>query len=63
MKNKEKYAKEIINIACSGAYLAVDKSTKHPVRCDKNIECCDCLFYTGCNDPCSNPIKWANSEA
>ena len=33
MKNKEKYAKEIVEIACSGDTLAVSKVTGKPISC------------------------------
>lgn len=32
MKNKEKYAKEIVEIVCEGCALAVSKETGKPVR-------------------------------
>ena len=35
MKNKEKYAKEIVEIACSGDALAVSKVTGKPISCTK----------------------------
>lgn len=62
MKNKEKYAKEIVEIACSGDVLAVSKVTGKPISC-KNIRCEDC---NRCNDL---PIcekkrlrEWAESD-
>ena len=62
MKNKEKYAKEIVEIACSGDVLAVSKVTGKPNSC-KNTRCEDC---NRCND---FPIceekrlrEWAESE-
>ena len=62
MKNKEKYAKEIVEIACSGDVLAVSKVTGKPISC-KNTSCEDC---NRCND---FPIceekrlrEWAESE-
>jgi len=62
MKNKEKYAKEIVEIACSGDILAVSKVTGKPISC-KNTRCEDC---NRCND---FPIceekrlrEWAESE-
>ena len=46
MKNKEKYAKEIVEIACSGDVLAVSKVTGKPISC-KNTSCENCKR---CND-------------
>lgn len=58
--NKEHYAKEIIEIATEGEYLAVDKNTKKPTTCNK-INCEDCIGYD--EHFCSKIIKeWANSE-
>ena len=43
MKNKEKYAKEIVEIACSGDALAVSKVTGKPISCTKtSCEHCNC---------------------
>ena len=59
MKNKEKYAKEILEIACSGVRIAVDKNTNKPVRC-KDLCCFDCLFDKG---DCRERTKdWCESE-
>ena len=42
MKNKEKYAKEIIEIACSGNVVAVSKVTGKPIGCENNsCDVCD----------------------
>ena len=43
MKNKEKYAKEIIEVACSGDNIAVTKEGERVVRCTE-IACSECLF-------------------
>lgn len=42
MKNREKFAKEILDIACNGGIIAVTKYNK-VVRCD-NINCESCMF-------------------
>ena len=42
MKNKEKFAKEIIDIVCKGGTIAVTKDNK-VVNCD-DISCEKCLF-------------------
>ena len=62
MTNREKFAEEILDIACSGSKLAVDKATLEPIACRK-LECKHCLFnahgFEYCGD---NAGKWANSE-
>ena len=62
MKNKEKYANEIIEIAITGhSAFAVNKITGEMVRCSL-IRCSDCLFNkTGqsCDDLCKG---WAEAE-
>ena len=56
MKNKEKYAKEIVEIACSGDTIAVTKEGECVVRCS-GTACSECLFVR-CN--CANEMKeWA----
>ena len=59
MTNREKFAEQILDIACSGSRLAVGKATLEPIACS-SLECRDCLFYTEC---CRGVRKkWANSE-
>lgn len=61
MTNKEKYGKEILDIACTGDHVAMRKSDNVIVCCRK-LECLDCAFNTHgkfCNDEIE---KWANSE-
>lgn len=57
--NKEKYAKEILDIVCQdGANPAVVDNV--PIKCD-DIDCCRCNFF--CNSNCSRAfVAWANSE-
>lgn len=58
MKNREKFAKEILDIACNGGSIGVDKTTNKPIDCD----------YLGCNNcaidgDCITEIKeWYESE-
>lgn len=59
MKNKEKYAKEIIEIACSGDSIAIIKETGRIVSCDGN-ECSLCLFRD--YDCKEKTREWAESE-
>lgn len=48
MKNKEKYAKEIVELACNESDIAVSKATGNPIDC--NIIKCDCcVFHKGGN--------------
>lgn len=60
MKNKEKYAKEILDIACNGGSIAVTKENKI-VYCS-NISCESCMFK--CSDlGCSDRLReWSESE-
>lgn len=59
MKNKEKYAKEIVEVACGGDKIAVTKEGERVVRCS-NIDCSECLFERiNCVDKIR---KWAESE-
>lgn len=59
MKNKEKYAKEIIDIACRGDDFAFDKNS-HMVASCGCVNCYDCLFYkSGCIE---ERINWSESE-
>lgn len=59
MKNKEKFEKEIIEIACDGDSVAIASNSGKLVRC-KNIECHECLFnWTNCD---KETREWAESE-
>ena len=60
MLNKEKYAKEILDIVCQdGTIPAVVNNV--PIKCTDALDCYDCKFYY--NDDCINAfIKWANSK-
>ena len=58
MKNKEKYAKEILEIACNGDSIAVKNNKLTCCRC---LDCYECLFNgSGC---CRKQVKkWSESE-
>lgn len=59
MKNKEKYVKETVDVACSGDSIAVTKGSEHIVRCS-DIACSECLF--ACLN-CAEEVKeWAEQE-
>ena len=62
MKNKEKFEKELIEIACSGKTVAVNKETGVPVKCGI-MSCQDCRFCI--DDICKSEEltkQWAESE-
>lgn len=60
MKNKEKYAKKIIEIACSGCRFGVNKCTGEITSCNY-ILCRNCVFHN--NADCSEVKReWAESE-
>lgn len=60
MKNKEKFAKEIVEIACDGGEIAISKETRKPVPCD-GCRCIDCALSEKYG--CSNAFReWAESE-
>lgn len=63
MKNKEKYAKEIAEIACDGCIMAISKSTGKPEKC-AFTSCTKCLFLRddGLCDSNKKRRKWAESE-
>lgn len=64
MKNKEKFAKEIIDIACNEGVFAVEEKTGNVVYCD-SITCSDCLFaktFETPNECIAERRKWAESE-
>ena len=62
MKNKEKFAKEIVDIACSGHSIAFDKEANKLTGCNK-INCSECAFYSSSTTNCLDKIKeWSESE-
>ena len=62
MTNREKFAEQILDIACSGSKIAVNKATLEPIACYE-LECKDCLFKTYSYVYCGDTTKkWANSE-
>lgn len=62
MKNKEKYSKEIVDIACNGDSIAVVRSTGELGPCCET-SCRECIFYDDANPYCRDRIRaWANSE-
>lgn len=65
MRDKEKFAKEIVELACNKSDIAVSKATGNPICCN-NIKCDCCALYKGgiYNDyTCVGALeKWAESE-
>lgn len=60
MKNKEKYAKEIVEIACNRGQIAIEKSTGKLRLCE-GFPCRNCMFDGIWN--CDGAArKWAESE-
>lgn len=66
MKNREKFAKEILDIACNSGSIAVTKENKI-VYCS-NISCESCMFdscgkHIGRSQACFDRLReWAESE-
>ena len=62
MKNKERYAKEIVELACDGNRIAVDRQTGELRSCYET-PCIECLFHSSDTERCRERIrKWAESE-
>ena len=62
MKNKEKFSKEIFDIACRGDSIAITVANNEIVPCG-SIECDKCIFKVKEYEECSNKIKkWCESE-
>lgn len=62
MTNREKFAEQILNIACDGDSIAVNRVTSEPIRCH-GTACKECLFNFNSNECCRDARKrWADSE-
>lgn len=61
MKNKEKYAMDIVEIACNGDSISVARSTGKLVPCSETL-CRECLFNTGTSSCKDETRKWAESN-
>lgn len=59
MKNREKYAEELLNVACAGKRIAIDKQTMQIRGCE-GLSCGNCLF--SCGDCDTKLAEWAESE-
>ena len=60
MLNKEKYAKEIIEIVTNGNSIAIVNNK--PCSCENIEYCSNCDLSSGCDDCDELLKKWANSE-
>ena len=61
MKNKEKYAKQIVEVAVKGSHIAFDKINNKVAPCN-SIMCADCLFQKS-EESCQRATEaWANAE-
>lgn len=66
MKNGEKFAKEILDIACKGGSVAVTRDNK--VVCCNDIDCESCIFdscdkHIGRSQACYDRVReWSESE-
>ena len=62
MKNKEKYAEQIVDIVCEYGSFGVDKHTGSPVSCHE-LHCGKCLLNEMNYHACYDSIEeWADSE-
>lgn len=61
MTNREKFAEQILDIACGGSKIAVNKATLELTPCYK-LACKNCLFSFSNVDCRGARKKWANSE-
>lgn len=62
MTNREKFAEQILDIACNGGSIAVNKVTSELMRC-YGTACKKCLFGSNASEFCRDlRKKWANSE-
>lgn len=62
MKNKEKFSKEIVELACDGNRIAVIRQTGEFRSCYKT-PCIECLFHSYDKEQCKERTReWAESE-
>ena len=61
MKNKEKFSKEIMDIACSGYSIAFDKKANKLTKCN-NTPCGKCAFYSSISSCRDKRKAWSESE-
>ena len=62
MKNKEKYAKEIVELACDGNRIAIVRQTGEFRSCYET-PCRECLFHSSNTEQCKEKVReWAEAE-
>lgn len=62
MKNKEKFSKEIVELACDGNRIAVVRQTGEFRSCYET-PCRECLFHSSDKEQCRERTReWAESE-
>ena len=62
MKNKEKHINEIVEMACHGQKMAMDKNTGRLLPCTRKFPCHNCGFG-GTEKNCDETAReWANAE-
>ena len=61
MTNKEKYAKEIVEIACDGNRIAIIRQTGEFRSCHET-SCRECLFHSDTERCKEKAREWAESE-
>lgn len=62
MKNKEKYIKEIVELACDGNRIAIVRQTREFRSCYET-PCRECLFHSSNTEQCKAKAReWAESE-
>lgn len=61
MTNKEKYAKEIVEIACDGNRIAIIRQTGEFRSCHET-SCSECLFHSNTERCKEKAREWAESE-
>ena len=63
MKNKEKFSKEIVEVALNGNSIAFNKASGNFCLCREMIDCKDCKFNTDGKHRCRNARReWAEQE-
>ena len=65
MKNKEKFEKEILEIACKGTTFGVNKNTIKPEICaifGNAIKCSDCLMHDRSKTCEEKRAEWCEQE-
>lgn len=62
MKNKVRFAKEIIKIAKDGFTVGLNKETRLPMACQEGCNCVDCVFNIGNKDCHEERKKWFEQD-